>query len=176
MTADSDYRAAVSNRQNAVHVRQAVPGDVPRMVSLSREKRASYARVRSQFWRPSADADDVQARFFGGLLAAPDHQVLVAEDEQGDVVGFCITRLVSAPPVYDPGGPTATIDDFCVADGDSAWLTVGRKLLTAARELAAQRGAVQLVVVAGAHDSAKRRMIERQGLSETSIWYTGPIA
>jgi hypothetical protein len=48
------------------------------MVRLSSEKRASYAEARPQFWRPSSNADEVQARFFERLLVDADHSVLVA--------------------------------------------------------------------------------------------------
>lgn len=162
---------AMSNPQ--ITIRSASPADVSHMVRLSSEKRASYAEAMPRFWRPSREADEVQTHFFERLLDATDHYVLVAQDGHGDVVGFCITRIVSAPPVYDPGGETGTIDDFAVAGGDGAWQTVGRQLLAAARDVAASRGVVQLVVVAGAHDRAKRQTIESEGLSETSIWYTG---
>ena len=34
--------------------------------------------------------------------------------ENSDIVGFIIGRLVPAPEVYNPGGLTLMIDDFCV--------------------------------------------------------------
>ena len=37
------------------------------------------------------------------------------EAESGAIVrGFVIARIMNAPPVYDPGGKTALVDDFCV--------------------------------------------------------------
>jgi GNAT superfamily N-acetyltransferase len=93
----------------------------------------------------------------------------------GEVIdGFVLAMLVPAPPVYDPGGLTCSIDDFCVAD-PTLWNTVGMALLDEAQRLARERGAVQVVVVCGAHDEPKRRLLESRGLSIASHWYVGRL-
>ena len=64
------------------------------------------------------------------------------------------------------------IDDYAVV-GDS-WDTTGRALLEAATDHVRERGAVQVVVVCGHRDEAKRTALQRAGLSLASEWYTGP--
>ena len=41
--------------------------------------------------------------------------------------GFAIASLITVPPMYEPGGRTALIDDFTVADPQS-WDSIGRWL------------------------------------------------
>lgn len=74
-----------------------------------------------------------------------------------------------APPVYDPGGLTGQIDDFAVVPG--RWPTTGARLLQAALDVAAGRGAVQVVVVTAHLDEPKRRMLGAAGLQLTSEWW-----
>ena len=60
----------------------------------------------------------------------------------GGVALLCllgIAAIIGAPPVYDPGGLTCMIDDFCVAD-PVGWATVGRALLAEAGQQARARG------------------------------------
>ena len=97
---------------------------------------------------------------------------LVAEDD-GGFAGFLIATVGPTPPVYDPGGLTAMIDDFAVVS-DAAWATTGRDLLGAATARVRDRGATQLVVVCGHRDEPKRAALRAAGLSLASEWYTGP--
>lgn len=142
------------------------------MVALSAAKRAAYAKVLPRFWRAAADADAQQAEWFQQLAGKGSAIVLVSEVALG-IDGFAIGTLHSAPPVYDPGGLTCTIDDFCVRE-PSLWPTVGVALLDGVRAQARARGASQVVVVCGMHDTAKRTMLDRPGLSLASHWFTGP--
>jgi GNAT superfamily N-acetyltransferase len=100
--------------------------------------------------------------------------VFVDEDGEGIVDGFVIGRLVPAPAVYDPGGPSCSVDDFVVADG-SQWNTVGADLLREVQRWARGRGAVQTIVVCGPHDVPKRQMLLEAGLQVVSEWFTGPL-
>jgi GNAT superfamily N-acetyltransferase len=65
-----------------------------------------------------------------------------------------------APPVYAPGGPTALIDDFTVAD-PAAWDSVGGWLFEAVRTEAAKRGAVGIVSIRAHKDERKRSFLSR---------------
>ncbi|MCL4545642.1 MAG: hypothetical protein M1118_13785 [Chloroflexi bacterium] len=79
-----------------------------------------------------------------------------------------------APPVYDPGGSSCEIDDFCVAQAGD-WQTVGEALLTEANREAKARGAVQCVVVCGHLDLPKRAMLSALGFTVASEWWVQPL-
>ncbi len=158
----------------SIAIRPAQAAHVAAMVALSEEKRAEYAAYQPLFWRKAAGSAAAQTPYFHRLLAQDPVLALVAL--QGEtVVGFVIAGLVPAPPVYDPGGLTCMIDDFCVAQPDQ-WRTVGRDLLRTVTQQAAGRGAVQTVVVCGHRDEPKRAMLRDAGLSIASEWYVGPMA
>jgi hypothetical protein len=79
------------------------------------------------------------------------------------------STIGDAPGVYDPGGRTCQIDDFAVTP--DRWATAGPLLLRSAIEQAAQRGAVQAVVVTGHLDQPKRDALRSCGLSVASEWW-----
>jgi GNAT superfamily N-acetyltransferase len=156
----------------------ATPDHVDAMVALSEAKRTLYAAYQPTFWRKAPDSAAVQTPYFHTLLARASIVAFVAQAgaQQGaPIVGFVIASIVPAPAVYDPGGLTCMIDDFCVAE-PAQWATVGRALLTAATAAARARGATQTVVVAGAQDAPKRAALIAAGLTVASEWYTGTIA
>ena len=100
---------------------------------------------------------------------------LVSAADDGHLDGFVIAALTPAPPVYDPGGLTAVVDDFMV-ERPELWSSVGRALLDRVIEEAEPRGAVQTVVVCGPRDEPKRRMLTTAGHVVASEWYTKPFA
>src|SRR5262245_51454130 len=151
-----------------IAVRPAAPADVAAMVALSAAKRAAYARVVPRFWDPARDADERQRAWFRSLLSRDDALALVAPAGPA-LDGFVIGVVHAAPPVYDPGGPVVTVDDFCVRD-PAVWPTVGAALLDALRARARAKGAVLEVVVCGAHDAAKRALVESPGSIPASTW------
>ncbi|WP_246618046.1 hypothetical protein [Rhizobium populisoli] len=51
-------------------------------------------------------------------LFADERIVFLVAVESLSVVGFLIAQEFPTPPVYDPGGATALIDDFCVTAKD----------------------------------------------------------
>jgi ribosomal protein S18 acetylase RimI-like enzyme len=155
--------------QQEQHIRRAQEEDVPRLVALSSAKRTLYQAYQPQFWRRAADADERQEPFLKRLIARENVIALVYE--QGDtILGFVIAQLVPAPPVYDPGGLTCSIDDFCV-EGDADWPGIGRALLEAAIAEAQAHGAAQTVVVCAHLDEPKRAMLSASGFSIASEWY-----
>jgi hypothetical protein len=77
-----------------------------------------------------------------------------------------IARLEPAPPVYDPGGPACTIDDFG-ADN----VTTARELLVGVRRWATKRGATQLVMIAAHGDATTRALLKDEGLTLASEWW-----
>lgn len=74
------------------------------------------------------------------------------------------------PEVYDVG-PTLVIDDFCAV----AWNREGALLLQNIQVVAKAQGAMQTVVVCGAHDSLKQQCLRVAGLSAASEWYVGAL-
>lgn len=152
-------------------VRSATKLDIEAMVSLSYLKRKAYEKAQAQFWAYAKGAEKVQSDWFEELMARDDHILLVAEEEA--ITGFVIGRILPAPEVYDPGGLTLMIDDFCANDND--WQNIGSILLSEIKELGKEKGASQVLVVSGAHDKEKLDFLLSKGLSCASHWYVGEI-
>ncbi len=143
------------------------------MVALSEQKRSEYATYQPLFWRKAENSAAVQTPYFHHLLTQENVLTLVALEDAA-VVGFVIASIVPAPPVYDPGGLTCMIDDFCVAHPD-LWQTVGRDLIQSVTKEAAAHGAVQAVVVCGHLDEPKRALLRNVGMRIASEWYVALI-
>jgi GNAT superfamily N-acetyltransferase len=150
-------------------IRNAEPGDVPRLVELSEQKRIEYERYQPTFWRKAADSREKQTPFLAHQIRR-ENVIALVHDLGAEIDGFVIATLMPAPPVYDPGGLTCLIDDFAVAEG-SAWQSIGAALLHEVRREAAARGAVQAVVVCGHRDVPKREMLAGSGFTIASEWY-----
>lgn len=154
------------------NIRPINASDVPTLVALSDQKRRFYEKAQPQFWKRSEYANERQAEWFMHLLNADDHIMLLAEDQS--IVGFIIGRLMPAPEVYNPGGLTLMIDDFCVEEPD-LWSDVGDALLDQLKQEAHEKGAAQVVVACGDHDEAKLGFLKSVGLSVATRWYVGGI-
>ena len=151
----------------------ATKADITSMVNLSYQKRRAYEKTQAQFWRYAEGAEEVQQKWFEELLERDDHIILAAKSDT-ETIGFIIGRLVKEPEVYDPGGLTLMIDDFCVKSRID-WQSVGLELMNAIRIIAREKGAAQFYVVSGAHDHAKCEFLEKFGLSYAAKWYVGSI-
>lgn len=151
-----------------MRLRYANAKDVPALVGLSAAKRARCAEVLPRFWHVADEADAKQTRWFEYLLDQEDHVALVAEDDVR-IRGFVIAHVVDAPPVYDPGGKAARVDDFCVED-EVAWSDVGAALLQELVRVTETLGVRVLMVLSAHHDEAKRAMLDAQGCSPASEW------
>ena len=154
-------------------VRPASSEDVEGMVGLSERERLEREKMEPEFFRKAERSADSQAAYFKWLL--PQNQVvaLVHETPNG-IDGFAIATLVTAPPVYAPGGRTALIDDFTVSD-PQLWDSVGNSLFEAIREEARTRGAVGIVSICAHKDEVKRQFLSRRGLQIVSEWHFAPI-
>lgn len=152
-----------------VIVRKATQEDVPAMVELAEQRRLQYQTYQPRFWRKAADAREKHAPFLSKLVQ-DERVVTLVSESNGSVNGFLIATLVPAPPVYDTGGMTCSIDDFWVENGHG-WEQRGKALLDEAiREMKTQ-GAVQTVVVCAHLDAAKRAMLAEEGFTIASEWY-----
>ena len=143
------------------------------MVRLIERRRAAYERFEPVFWRRAPGAARRTALFYRLLLLRRSTTALVASDE-GGVTGFLIARRTPVPPVYDPGGPTVTVDDFAVG-GAEQWGSIGGALLDRLREVARAAGWRQIVVVCGAEDRAKSDLLRAGDLHVVSTWWTATL-
>lgn len=154
-------------------IRKATQQDVPTMVELAEQRRIQYQQYQPTFWRKAADSREKHTPFLSKLVQ--DERVVALVSERNGVVdGFLIATLVPAPPVYDTGGMTCSIDDFWVADGLD-WKQSGKALLDEAMREMKARGAVQTVVVCAHLDESKRVMLAEEGFTIASEWYVRDI-
>lgn len=169
--------------QNSIHqsivpqfvVRTSQLSDTLAMVSLSKAKRKLYEKAQPQFWRYAGEeGDKVQEKWFKELLDDKNYVMFTAESGTQEILGFVIGKLMPAPEVYNPGGLTLMIDDFCV-QSENLWQSVGRELIEEAKAAAKVKGASQILVVCGAHDLPKRKLLSEQNLSIASEWFVGGI-
>ena len=110
-------------------IRPSQLSDIDDMISLSKSKRLEYEKVQPQFWRYAREeGDESQRIWFKELLQHKDYLMFTAAGEDQEIIGFIIGRLVPAPEVYDPGGLTLMIDDFCV-HSENLWESVGFHLI-----------------------------------------------
>lgn len=151
-------------------VRTATAADVEACAGLLKAHREQLAGWNPRFWNPSAIAGPMTVAFLGHLV--DQAETFLVFDRDG-IEGFLIAMPVANPPVFDPGGPSVLVDDFCVRDGQ--WMEVGGALLARAREGWKARGVAQIVAVGADADAAKRAFLESQGLATTSVWLTAAV-
>ena len=155
------------------HIRKAQLADVPAIVEMSEQRRLQYQEYQPVFWRKAEDSREKHTPFLKSIIEKGRAIVLVYERENS-LEGFVIANLVPAPPVYNPGGPTTSIDDYCVADSND-WESIGKALLEAAISEGKEQGAAQTVVVCGHLDAKKRTMLASVGFTIASEWYVKPV-
>ncbi len=178
-------------------VRTPQLSDIDAMVLLSKAKRLTYEKAQPQFWRYAGEkGDNAQKEWFKELLEDINYLMFTAtrhceqseaiqENNTGsprltprddeEILGFIIGKLVPAPEVYNPGGLTLMIDDFCVKS-ENLWGSVGEQLIEKIKSMAKTKGVSQILVVCGAHDKPKRDFLRDQNLSIASEWFMGGIA
>lgn len=154
-------------------IRKATTGDIKTAVELVEKARRQLHKFQPTFWNKAPKSAAVTETFFTKLLAEPDTLFLVAV-EGSRLEGFLIARKFPSPPVFDPGGDTWLIDDFCVAE-PHLWLSIGEALLSHATTLIHEHGGVQIVVIAADRDLAKAEMLRRSDLTIASNWWTKPL-
>lgn len=157
-----------------MQVRPATTTDAPSCTELVEKRRREYEKYQPRFWKKAATSADATLPWFEHLFSDSKNVCLVAI-ESGGVAGFLIAREFPTPPVYDPGGATALIDDFCVASKDR-WQDAGHALLGAAKDILKQRGYAQLVVVGARQDEAKTDFLNQADLSLASTWWTAGLS
>ncbi len=151
-------------------IRKAETNDIPGIAELAEQRRLQYQHYQPQFWRKAEDAQEKHTFLLESLLKREDVIMLVHEESTRAIDGFIIADFVEAPPVYNPGGPTCRVDDFCVASGN-LWESTGLELLNEVIRKAKEHGAAQSVVVFGHLDQPKRTLLDQMGYSIASEWY-----
>jgi hypothetical protein len=154
-------------------VKRANLDDLDLLLAIASGCRTAYAEYQPRFWRPAPDAAERQRAYFTAMLD-DDKALVLTATEDADLRGFAIGRLVSAPPVYDPGGVSCVVDDFAVAAPDE-WSTIGSVLFDALRSWAASRDAAQMIVVTARLDEPKRAALQSRGLTLASEWWVGSV-
>jgi GNAT superfamily N-acetyltransferase len=154
-------------------VRKATTTDIKTAVELAEKNRRQFQKYQPTFWHKSARSAAATETLFVRLVTEPDTFFLVAV-EGGQQQGFVIARKFPNPPVFDPGGDTWLIDDFCVAE-PHLWLSIGEALLSHVSTLIHEHGGVQIVVVSADRDLAKTEMLRRSDLTIASNWWTKPL-
>lgn len=151
-------------------VRKAETIDIKAAVELAERNRRQFQKYQPTLWRKAANSAAATEAFFVKLLTEPGTHFLVAV-EGTRLQGFLIARKFPTPPVFDPGGDTYLIDDFCVLE-PRLWLTLGEALLSHASTLIHEHGGAQIVVVSADRDLAKTEVLRRSGLTIASSWWT----
>ena len=154
-------------------VRKAAGSEIESTVDLAERNRLQYQKYQPTFWRKHPQSAAVTQLFFTRLLAEPGTYFLVAT-EGGQFLGFLIARKFPSSPVFDPGGDTYLIDDFCVTE-PRHWITIGEALLSHASTLIHEHGAVQILVTCADRDLAKTEVLRRSDLTIASNWWTKPL-
>ncbi len=154
-------------------IRAAGQNDVAVCAEMVEARRDLYQTFEPRFWNKAPNSRALTIRWFTHLFGDDKVVKLVSEDASG-ILGFLIATNFPAPPVFDPGGPNALIDDFYVRS-DDLWLTVGAALLEAARTALKERGFAQIVVVGVDRDEAKNALLRRGDLSLASNWWTAGL-
>jgi hypothetical protein len=169
----SNNKLIKQNSIDDVEVYLANHRHIHAMVSLSNTKRIAYEQAQPQFWRCAENAFEIQTKWFKELLNDNNYIMLCAEQNQ-KVIGFIIGKIILAPEVYNPGGYTLMIDDFCV-ELQNQWNMVGAKLIAEIKKIAQVKDAVQILVVAGHHDKFKKQFLKSQNFTIASDWFVGEI-
>ncbi len=147
------YTAAIDSARDvdsAEQVRAAAPADSQQMAQIAGQPERGYPELERE------------------------SSIVLVYEEDEYILGYTSAIVVSTPPVYDPGGSTALVLESIVAN-PVQWDTVGQALLKSVAGEAANRDAVQYVVICDASDPPKQQALQALGLTIASEWYVGEI-
>ncbi len=164
----------------AVHVRTALLADIPALVSLTEMRQGrAFAAFPEHFEPISASTLGERLRsviesFANGT--AQNGSVCMVAERRGDIAAYALISLVTAPPVYAPGGPVGFIGSYTARD-DDADATAANALLETATAYVKNLGAVCVVVpcAAGEIEPAKATLLVGSGFYVASEWHCFPI-
>ena len=143
-------------------IRPLTAADVPRVLELSEQKRREYQDYSPVFWRMSPLPRETFGSYMQSQIENPQ-VVALAHQHNGKIDGYVLANA------------QGYIDDYTVA-APNLWPKVGADLLRAAGDEAHKRGIKSLLVVCGAGDIPKRKMLAAQGFTMGTDWYVKPLA
>ncbi len=153
-----------------MNLRKATLEDIGDIALLSALKRKQYEKYQPQFHKEAEGALELQKDFLRDSLLRDNVIALVHAGEGSMINGFIIGAIVTAPPVYNPGGKVCFVDDFMVSD-PSLWDRVGKTLLDRVLELSKEKGAVLANVVCGPLDGSKKLLLSQYGFNVATEWH-----
>lgn len=145
-----------------VEIRTARPSEQERILPMY-EWLFAPPGSRPSAWNPERAADAL-----AGAIAADDSAVLVAENDDGQLVGLCTAYLDLHSVRF---GPRCWVEDLAV-DPDHRSLGIGARLLDEARRWASARGASHLELDTVEARTDAQRFYERERPSWRSICYS----
>lgn len=158
--------------EEKIRVLEATVSDICDMNVLSRKKRKLYEKEQPNFWKWAGESgEESQRNWFQQLLSNENYVLLVAKNNNNELVGFIIGEIKSAPDVYSPSGKTLLVDDFCVSGNQ--WTHVGKSLLSSLKENPKAKEVCQIIIVCGAQDKSKSDFLCESKLNIVSNWYMG---
>lgn len=150
-----------------MNIRQAEERDIPRMGELLLQVCRVHCEGRPDLFRSGGRKyDDDELRV---LLKDAERPILVAEDENGVVLGyaFCIYQRHQGEGSFNDM-TTLYLDDLCV-DERCRGQHVGRALYTAVLDMARENGCYNVTLNVWAENPAARRFYENCGLQVQKI-------
>jgi len=154
-------------------IRPATKEDISAILDVAEAKREQYQRYQPTSWRKAGDSRAKQEPCLVSLVEN-DRIICRVHESDGVLDGFIFATLVSAPPVYDPGGAVCLIDDFALSDS-AGWSSFGAALLREVTAEAKWRGAILAVVISGHRDEPKRSMLAQAGYEIASEGHTSRL-
>jgi GNAT superfamily N-acetyltransferase len=132
--------------------------------------RTHYAFDPQRFLAPGDSAESGYAWFLGSILDDPDGRVLVAEEEDGTIVGYAYVAL--EPLSWkELRGPAGFIHDVAVAEG-ARRSGVAASLMQAAVEWLRGRGAPRVILWTAAQNDAAQTLFTTLGFRQTMVEMT----
>lgn len=122
--------------------RGAGPRDADRVVALWSALMAHH-RCLDSHWHTAAGAAEQWGSFLGRLLEDPDALVLVWEEPEGDLLGFCAAQIGRAPPILVERTRCEITDLFVREDARRRGIAAG--LVRAALDWCTERGVERVV-------------------------------
>jgi hypothetical protein len=163
-------------------LRTALPGDVPGIVRLNADQRATLAELNPRFWPLRPDAESAFKMWMTHSLTLSDRDMLVAggpDEMHGYVIAQPISRLL-IPSAHDIAA-VGVIDDFYDLDfADVSALAndgaAAARLISAAESAFARRGCSAALVVCPAAWPSKAALLKQQGYRPAKLWMFKPTA
>jgi hypothetical protein len=163
-------------------LQSALPADVPGIVKLNADHRATLAELSPRFWPLRPDAESRFKMWMTYSLTLKDRDMLVAGGLD-EIHGYAIAQPVSRlliPAAHDIAA-VGVIDDFYDLDfanvsaltndgATAAWL------ISAAESAFARRGFAAALVVCPAAWRSKAELLKQQGYRTAKVWMFKPTA